>query len=88
MSGSATTDPDSFAGSRISAFNALGPYSMTEEADLTLRGLGSINCFNQSMESTAVPEPSTWAMLLGGFAFMARSSARVRHARLRSRKDH
>ena len=67
VSGAATTDPDSFAGSLISPFSALGPYSMTESASLTLRGLGSITGFNQSMESTAVPEPSTWAMMLVGF---------------------
>ena len=79
VSGAAATDPDSFAGSRITAFNALGPYSMTEEADLTLRGLGSITGFNQSMESTAVPEPSTWAMMalgFGGLAFFGVKRAR------------
>ena len=68
VSGSAVTDPDSFAGSLITPFNASGPYSMTEGASLTLRGLGSITGFNQSMESAAVPEPSTWAMLGLGFA--------------------
>ena len=67
VSGAATTDPDSFAGSLITPFSALGPYSMTESASLTLRGLGSITGFNQSMESTAVPEASTWAMMLVGF---------------------
>ena len=81
VSGSASTDPDSFSGSLITPFNALGPYSMTEGASLSLRGLGSITGFNQSMESTAVPEPSTWAMLLmgfGGLAFGAYSRRRVR----------
>ena len=69
VSGHATTDPDSFAGSRITAFSAAGPYSMTEGASLTLRGLGTITGFNQSMQSTsAIPEPSTWAMLGLGFA--------------------
>ena len=79
VSGAAATDPDSFAGSRITAFNALGPYSMSEEADLTLRGLGSITGFNQSMESAQVPEPSTWAMLalgFGGLAFFGVKRAR------------
>ena len=82
VSGSASTDPDSFSGSLISPFNALGPYSMTEGASLSLRGLGSITGFNQSMESTSpIPEPSTWAMLLmgfGGLAFGAYSRRRVR----------
>lgn len=71
VSGHALTDPDSFAGSLITPFNASGPYSMTEGASLTLRGLGSITGFNQSMESTAVPEPATWAMLGIGVAFLA-----------------
>ena len=68
VSGHASTDPDSFAGSLISPFDALGPYSMTESAALVLRAGGSITGFNQAMESTAVPEPSTWAMLAIGFA--------------------
>jgi hypothetical protein len=68
VSGHAVTDPDSFAGSLITPFDALGDYSMTEGASIAIRGLGSVTGFNQSMESTAVPEPSTWAMVLVGFA--------------------
>ena len=68
VSGHATTDPDSFAGSLITPFDVSGPYSMTEGASLVLRSGGSITGFNQAMESTAVPEPSTWAMLGIGFA--------------------
>ena len=71
VSGHAVTDPDSFAGSLITPFDALGPYSMTEGASIALRGLGSVTGFNQSMESTAVPEPSTWAMLGLGFGALA-----------------
>ena len=82
VSGHATTDPDSFAGSLITPFSALGPYSMTEEASLTLRGLGSITGFNQSMESTAVPEPSTWAMLMLGFGGLAFVGLQKRRNRL------
>jgi hypothetical protein len=82
VSGHATTDPDSFAGSLISPFSALGPYSMTEGASITLRGLGSVTGFNQSMESTAVPEPKTWAMLALGFVAMAAMGWRKRVNRL------
>ena len=73
VSGAATTDPDSFAGSRISPFNTIGLYSMTETADLVLRSAGTITGFNQSMESVsgAIPEPSTWAMMALGFGGLA-----------------
>ena len=71
VSGHALTDPDSFSGSRISPFDANSPFSMSESASLVLRADGSITGFNQSMESTAIPEPSTWAMLAIGFGFMA-----------------
>jgi hypothetical protein len=70
VTGTPTTDPDSFSGTKFSAFNASGPFSMTEGATLKLISGGSITGFNQSM-TTAVPEPSTWAMLIGGFSLMA-----------------
>jgi hypothetical protein len=76
VSGHAVTDPDSFAGSKIAAFDAAGPYSMTEGAALILRSGGSITGFNQAMESTAIPEPKTWAMLGLGFGLMAFLGAR------------
>lgn len=69
-SGAAAIDPDSFDGTHADAFDALGPYSMTEAAALTLRAGGSITGFEQSMAAGAVPEPSTWAMLLAGFGLM------------------
>lgn len=78
VSGHALTDPDSFAGSRIAGFDALGPFSMTEEASLVLRSGGSITGFNQAMES-GVPEPSTWAMLLCGFGLLSFIGMRKRH---------
>jgi hypothetical protein len=70
VSGHALTDPDSFSGSRVSAFDAAAPFSMTEGASLVLRSGGSITGFNQAMES-GVPEPSTWAMLALGFGFLS-----------------
>lgn len=68
--GHALTNPDSFSGSRISAFDASAPFSMTEGAALVLRADGSVTGFNQAME-TGVPETSTWAMLAVGFGLMA-----------------
>ena len=81
VSGHATTDPDSFSGSRITAFAADAPFSMSEQASLVLRADGSITGFNQSMESVpgAIPEPSTWAMMalgFGGLAFFGVKRAR------------
>ena len=83
VSGHAVTDPDSFSGSRITAFDANAPFSMSEQAVLSLRADGSITGFNQSMESTAVPEPATWVMLGLGFAALGLIGAR-RQANLRS----
>ena len=70
-SGTPTTDPDSFAGTHSDPFFAPGLFSMTETADLALRGSGSITGFNESMQtSSVIPEPRTWAMMLIGFALM------------------
>ena len=70
-SGSPTTNPFSFAGTNLSPFSADGAFSMTEAATLGLRGGASITGFNESMETAAIPEPSTWAMLGLGFGLMA-----------------
>jgi PEP-CTERM motif len=77
VSGHALTDPDSFSGSKIAAFSASGPFSMTEGAALALRADGSVTGFNQSM-TTGVPEPKTWAMLIIGFGLMAVAGVRRR----------
>ena len=72
-SGAPATDPDSFAGSNASLFSALGPFSLTETANLALRAGGSITGFNESMATvnTPIPEPRTWAMLIIGFGLLA-----------------
>lgn len=70
-SGTPTTNPSSFAGSNLSLFSAAGPFSMAEAANLALLGGSSITGFNASMESSAIPEPSTWAMLGIGFGLLA-----------------
>jgi hypothetical protein len=77
VAGHATTDPDSFSGSLLSPFDANAPFSMTEGAALVLRGDGSVTGFNQAMQ-TGVPEPSTWAMLVIGFASLAWAGLRRR----------
>jgi hypothetical protein len=70
-SGTPVSDPDSFSGTNLSAFDATSLFSMTETANLALRAGGSITGFNESMQSTAIPEPSTWALLLAGFGACA-----------------
>jgi hypothetical protein len=85
VSGHALTDPDSFSGSAITPFDAAGSYSMTEGASLVLRSGGSITGFNQAMESTVIPEPSTWALLGIGFGGLALAGfKRSRKSRLES----
>jgi hypothetical protein len=71
VSGAPLTDPDSFSGSRTTGFVSGLPFSMTEDASLTLLAGGSVTGFNQAMTSSAVPEPSTWAMMALGFGFLA-----------------
>ena len=80
VSGAAATDPDSFSGSKIAAFDASAPFSMTEGAALVLRADGSVTGFNQAME-TGVPEPKTWAMLAIGFGLMALLGVKRRRTR-------
>lgn len=69
VSGHALTDPDSFAGSKIAAFDASAPFSMTEGAALVLRADGSVTGFNQSMQS-GIPEPSTWVLFATGMGLL------------------
>src|SRR4029077_17213499 len=79
VSGTPTTNPDSFSGSNTAPFNALGPFSMTEGASLNLITGASITGFNESMQSeTAIPEPRTWAMMLVGFGLMGAFGLRRR----------
>jgi hypothetical protein len=80
-SGTPTTDPDSFAGTANSLFVAGGLFSMTETANLALASGASIPGFNESMQSAAIPEASTWAMGIAGFALMGIMGLK------RSRKD-
>ena len=75
--GTPTQNPDSFDGTNVSAFLASAPFSMTEGAQLNLITGGSVTGFSQNMQS-GVPEPSTWAMLIIGFAGLAWAGLRRR----------
>jgi hypothetical protein len=50
-------------------FSATSPFSMTMDATFTLGAGGQLNNRGQAM-FTAIPEPSTWAMIAAGFAFL------------------
>ncbi len=64
VTGHATTNPDSFAGTNIASFIANNPFSMTEGASLVLIAGGSITGFEQSMTTSAnVPEPLSIGIL-------------------------
>jgi PEP-CTERM motif len=65
---SATSALQGFSTSASGAFDAAGPVSMTMSASYTLKGKGVLlnRGFDESL--SVVPEPSTWAMMLLGFA--------------------
>jgi hypothetical protein len=69
--GTPVTNPDSFSGSNTASFVAGLPFSMTEGASLNLITGGSITGFSQNMQTEAIPEPRTWAMMGLGFGLMA-----------------
>ena len=82
VSGHAVTDPDLFCGQpdhRVRCDVAIQHVGTAQP--WCLRADGSITGFNQSMESTAIPEPSTWAMLALGFGGLTFLGAK------RTRKD-
>jgi hypothetical protein len=66
-----TKAPSSFAGDKTTPFSASGPFSMAEGAAITLRAGASITGFNESMATAAIPEPSTWAMMIIGAGLLA-----------------
>ena len=59
---------DSFAHDGNGVISDSGPFSMTEEAVFTLTPFGQLINRGQTEVKSAVPEPSTWAMMLLGFA--------------------
>jgi len=80
-SGTPLEDPDSFSGTHTSPFVAGALFSMTETANLALKSGGSITGFNESMQTTAIPEPSTWALIGLGFGGLALAGWRKKNQR-------
>ena len=74
------TGPFSFsANSPNVPFSVLGPYGMAEELQLTLQPGAFVGVQSISMNAVnGVPEPSTWAMMLGGFGLIALFGLRKR----------
>ena len=79
-SGSITTDPQAFQGNNLSAFVANSPFSMTEGVNISLNAGGVITGFDENMQSiNAIPEPSTWVMMGGGFGLLGLLGLRKRN---------
>lgn len=71
------TGPDSFSFNGFGTDNVLGTYGMAERLTLTLQPGASIGVQGISMEAVkGVPEPSTWAMMFGGFALLGYAAYR------------
>jgi hypothetical protein len=64
----ATTTVDAFSDDFVGIVSDSGPFSMTEQAVFTLTPFGQLINRGQTEIKLAVPEPSTWAMMLLGFA--------------------
>ena len=63
--------PHSFSFNSFAPDNIVGPYGLAESLTLTLQPFAQIGVQSISMDSSAVPEPSTWAMGIAGFGFLA-----------------
>lgn len=63
----ATLFVDSFSHNGTGAVSDPGPFSMTEQAIFTLTPFAQLVNRGQSEVKLAVPEPSTWGMMLLGF---------------------
>jgi PEP-CTERM motif len=79
----ATLFVDSFAHNGIGAISDPGPFSMTEQAVFTLTPFAQlVNRGQTEVKVAAVPEPSTWLIMLLGFVGLG--YAGFRKARTRS----
>lgn len=65
------TGPESFAFNGSGLSSLLTPYGLAEELTLTLAPGATVFIQGMSMDASAVPEPSTWAMMGLGFGLVA-----------------
>ena len=78
----ATGTVQSFSDNSTQPFSATSPFSLTEEVVYTLKPGGLLLNRGVDMVMTQVPEPSTWAMMLLGFAGLGYAAFR-RNAKAR-----
>lgn len=76
------TGVDSFAFNGSGSDFVLGPYGLAEKLDITLQPFSGVAVQAISMESTAIPEPRTWALMGLGFTVMAFMGFKRRKNRL------
>ena len=55
-----------------------GPYGLAESLTLTLQPGAVVGVQNVSMDVSAIPEPSTWAMGIAGFGLIGLLGLRKR----------
>lgn len=72
---------DSFSHDGAGPISDKGPFSMTEQSIFTLTPFGQLVNRGQTEIKLAVPEPSTWAMMLLGFAGLGYAGFRKARAR-------
>lgn len=73
--------PQSFSFNGFGVDAVTGPYGLAEELTLTLKPGATVFVQGLSMDAVnTVPEPSTWAMMLGGFALIGFLGLRKRRA--------
>ncbi len=66
----ALTGPHSFSFNGVGLDKLFGTYGLAESLTLKLQPGATVFVTGVSMDANAVPEPSTWAMLLGGFGLI------------------
>ena len=81
FSSDATVIADSFNDNFAGPASDTGPFSMTEQAIFTLTPHGELLSRGQTEIKSAIPEPSTWAMMLLGFVGLGYVGFRKTRAR-------
>jgi hypothetical protein len=74
----ALTGPESFSFNGFGSLAVNTPYGLAEELTLTLAPGATVFIQGMSMDASAVPEPSTWALMGVGFGVMALLGLRKR----------